>query len=60
LILPGWRWQVWSRALAEMTVTSKVLGQAAAILTRGTRMAKVRADLPPGLVVAVLADTRLT
>jgi ribonuclease HI len=58
IILPNWRWQPWSRVMTQMTLTAKVLGPAATVLTKGSRMARVRAELPPGLIVAVLADTK--
>jgi hypothetical protein len=58
LVLPNWSTQPWSLVLRRMTVRSKDLGPTDAVLVRGSRMTKVRAELPPGNLAILLLDTK--
>jgi hypothetical protein len=60
LIAPLWQRQPWSALLQSMTVRMQDLGPADQVLLRGNRMARVRAELPPGNVAAYMTDTRTT
>jgi hypothetical protein len=60
LIAPLWMRQTWSALLRVMTLRILDLGSADSVLVKGARMAKVRAELPPGNVGAFLLGSKST
>jgi hypothetical protein len=58
LIAPNWTKQSWSELLRQITIKKKILGAAETVLTKGKKMNKIHAELPPGDIAAFLLDTR--